>query len=237
MSEQLPFLRRKVDLKVADGSSMSAYVAQTADSSNRPGILVLQEAFGLNSHIRDIADRFARHGFVAIAPELFHRTAPGLEADYTNLPAVMPHVQAVTLPGAEADLRAAFDWLSAQPGVRKDEISCIGFCLGGRMSYLANSILPLRAAVSFYGSRIVPDLLDRASAMRAPILLCWGGQDHHIPAEHRNAVTAALLAAGKSYVNVEFSGADHGFFCDQRAAYHPQAARQAWSLTLEFLRG
>ncbi|HUK26675.1 MAG TPA: dienelactone hydrolase family protein [Terriglobales bacterium] len=237
MTASLPFQREKVDLKVSDGTLMSAYVARAGDPSDRPGILVLQEAFGVNSHIRNLADRLALHGFVAIAPELFHRSGSGFEGDYEDFQTVMPHMQAITAPGAEADLRAAFDWLHSQPGVRKDEISSIGFCLGGSMSYLANSILPLRAAVSFYGGRIASDFLDRAPAMRSPILLFWGGQDQHIPAEKRRAVTEALTAAGKTYVNVEFSAAGHGFFCDERAAYHPRSARQAWSLTLEFLRG
>jgi carboxymethylenebutenolidase len=236
MTSQLPFLRQKVDLKVADGTTMSAYVAGAAQAAERPAILVLQEAFGVNSHIRNVADRFAQHGYVAVAPELFHRTGPGFEGDYTNFQAVMPHIQAMTTAGAEADLRAAFEWLHSQPGVRKAEIFSIGFCMGGRISFLANSILPLRAAVSFYGSRVVPDLLDRAAAMKSPILFFWGAQDQHIPAEQRKTLTDALLAAGKTYVNVEFSGAGHAFFCDERAAYHPQAARQAWSLTLEFLR-
>jgi len=108
--------------------------------------------------------------------------------------------------------------------------------MGGRASFLANSILPLRAAVSFYGGRIAPDLLDRAPFMQGPILLFWGGLDHHITPDLRRAVTDALDASKKTYVNVEFSDADHGFFCDERASYRPQAARQAWSLMLEFLK-
>ena len=104
------------------------------------------------------------------------------------------------------------------------------------MSYLANSILPVTKAVSFYGGGIAPDLLDRAPNLHAPMLFFWGGLDKHITAEKRRAVADALTAAGKPFVHVEFSNADHGFFCDERAAYQPQAAREAWALMQEFLR-
>ena len=108
--------------------------------------------------------------------------------------------------------------------------------MGGRVSFLANSMVPLRAAVSFYGGGIAPGLLDRASKVQAPSLLIWGGLDKHITPAHRKAVTDALSGQQKIYVNVEFSHGDHGFFCDERASYEPRSARQAWALTLEFLR-
>jgi len=94
----------------------------------------------------------------------------------------------------------------------------------------------MRKAVSFYGGRIAETLLDRSAALHGPALLIWGGRDQHITAEHRRAVTDALDAAKKGYVNVVFSNADHAFFCNERAAYEPGAARQSWALTLEFLR-
>jgi carboxymethylenebutenolidase len=97
-------------------------------------------------------------------------------------------------------------------------------------------VVPLHAAVSFYGGGIALGLLDRAPNLQAPSLLIWGGLDKHITPEHRKAVTEALSARQKIYVNVEFSRADHGFFCDERASYEPRSARQAWALTLEFLR-
>jgi carboxymethylenebutenolidase len=223
-------------LKVSDGSSMDCYVARPADSSSHPGIMVFQEAFGVNSHIRNLCERFAAESYVAIAPELFHRTAPGFEGDYKDFTSVMPHMRAMTNEGAEADLRAAFEWLQSQKNVLRDRISSTGYCMGGRMSFLANSILPLHAAASFYGGGIAPGLLDRAVRLHAPMLFFWGGLDKHIPPEQRNAVVQAVAAAGKTYVNVEFSDADHGFNCDERASYQPRASRQSWALLLEFLR-
>lgn len=226
-----------MDLSVADGTRMSAFVARPAQAGPDPGLILLQEAFGVNHHIRSVAGRFAAEGYVVIAPELFHRTAPpGFEGSYTDFPAVQPHVRAVTPETSELDVRAAHDWLRSTAQVKLAEISSVGFCMGGRASFIANSILPLRAAVSFYGGGIAPALLDRGSKQQAPLLLVWGGLDKHITPDHRKAVTDALSAHQKTYVNVEFARADHGFFCDERASYEPHSARQAWVLTLEFLR-
>ncbi|MFZ0730866.1 MAG: dienelactone hydrolase family protein [Candidatus Sulfotelmatobacter sp.] len=227
----------KIELKVAGSSPMGAYVARPAGPGRYPGLMVFQEAFGVNGHIRKVSDRFAAEGYVAIAPELFHRTAPmGYEGDYKNFPSVMPHYQAVTNEAAEADIQATYDWLHSNSKVKADEISCVGFCMGGRVSFLANAVVPLKAAVSFYGGGIAQGLLDRAAKLHGPALLIWGGLDKHITPEHRKAVVDALAAQHKTYVNVEFSNADHAFFCDERSAYEPNAARQSWALTLEFLR-
>jgi carboxymethylenebutenolidase len=230
-------VKEKVELGVADGTRMAAYVARPEGGGPHPGLLIFQEAFGVNHHIRSVSERFAAEGYVAIAAELFHRTAPpGFEVSYTDFSVVRPHLQAVTTERAEMDVRAAHEWLRSNAQVKANEISSVGFCMGGRVSFLANSAVPLRAAVSFYGGGIAPGLLDRASKLQAPSLMIWGGLDKHITPEHRKAVTEALSAQHKVYVNAEFSRADHGFFCDERASYEPSSARQVWALTLEFLR-
>lgn len=230
-------VKEKIELKVPGSNSMWAYVARPEQTGPHPGLLVFQEAFGVNSHIRNVTERFAAQGYVAIAPELFHRTAlPGFEGSYSDFPSIAPHYQAVTTETAEADARAAYEWLQANSQVKSGDISSIGFCMGGRVSFIANSVLPLRAAVSFYGGGIAPGLLDHAAKLHGPMLLVWGGLDKHITPEHRKAVADALTAAKKSFVSAEFSDADHGFFCDDRSAYNARAARQAWALSLEFLR-
>jgi carboxymethylenebutenolidase len=230
--------QEKVELSVADGTRMAAYTARPHDTGPHPGLLLFQEAFGVNHHIRSVCDRLAAEGYVVVAPEMFHRTAPpGFEGSYTDFPAMMPHYHAVTTQTAEMDIKAAHDWLRSHAKVRASQISSVGFCMGGRLSFLANSVVPLlRSAVSFYGGGIAPGLLDRASHQQGPLLLIWGGLDKHILPEQCKAVTDALSAAQKNYVNVEFSAANHGFFCDERASYEPRSARQAWALTLEFLR-
>ena len=205
------------------------------------GLLVFQEAFGVNAHIRDVTERFAREGYLAIAPELFHRTGPGFEGRYDDFPAARQQVQALREPAMEADFRAAYDWLRANSGANAP-VAAIGYCMGGRAAFLASTVLPLQCAISYYGGGIAPNafftagLLDRAKDVRAPLLLVWGGLDKHIGPEQMRAVTEALRAAGKDFANVEFSAADHGFFCDARPSYHAKSAAQAWPLTLAFLR-
>lgn len=229
--------KETVELNVPGAPPMRAYVARPSTAGPHPGLMVFQEAYGVNGHIRDVTDRFAAQGYVAIAPELFHRTAPpGFEGDYKNFPSVMPHYQAVTNEAAEADIRATYGWLRSSPHVTPDRISCVGFCMGGKISFLANAVVPMRAAVSFYGGGIAQTLLDRVSNLHGPALMIWGGLDKHITADLRKSVVNALDAQKKEYVNVVFSKADHGFFCDERAAYESNAARQSWALTLEFLR-
>jgi carboxymethylenebutenolidase len=227
-----------VTLPVADGTTMQAWVAEPDGApAKAPGLLLLQEAFGVNAHIRDLAQRWAAEGYVVIAPEFFHRSAPpGFTCAYTDFAKVRPLMEALTETGMEHDLRAARDFLQAHPRVRRGVIGAIGFCLGGRLAFLANAILPLRAQISFYGGRIAPDLIKRAPQLAGPALYCWGGLDQHIPPEQIRAVTDALRQAGKSFINVEFSDADHGFYCDDRPAYQPAAARQAHALVQAFLR-
>ncbi len=224
-------------LSVADGTSMRAYVSRPAGAP-RGGLIVFQEAFGVNSHIRDVADRFAKEGYLSIAPELFHRTAPGLEAGYTNFGEVMPHIQALTNDGLEADIRASHAWMKENGAGLS--ISAIGYCMGGRTACLASMIVPLACSVSYYGggigpSPMFPSLIDRIPQINAPMAFFWGGLDAHIGPDTVTAVNNALRAAKKTWINAEFSFADHGFFCDARASYNAEAAAEAWALTLTFL--
>jgi len=216
-------------VRVADGSDMRVYIARPS-KPNPPAILIFQEAFGVNAHIRDVTERFAKHGYLAAAPELFHRTEPGFEGRYEDFDSVRKPLAALTTGGIEADVRAAYELVHAARSV-----GCAGFCMGGRVSYIANSILPLSGAVSFYGGAITPALLDRAAKQHAPILLFWGGLDKHIGEDTRGAIREALTRARKPFIETLFSFADHGFFCDQRASYNADAARDAWALMTGFL--
>ncbi|TGE24022.1 dienelactone hydrolase family protein [Hymenobacter aquaticus] len=218
----------------ADATQFNAYTALPVTEGPHPGLILLQEAFGVNHHIRSVADRLAQAGYVVVAPELYHRTAaPGREIPYADFPGAAPHYQALTPEGLTADLRASYDWLRAQPSVTAS-IGSIGFCLGGRVAFLANAVLPLAAGVSYYGGG-THHLAGRAAELHAPHLFFWGGQDKHIPRAQVDTITAALDAAGKPYVNTIISYADHGFHCDERPSYHPEAAQEAWALTLAFL--
>jgi carboxymethylenebutenolidase len=227
---------KTTDIDVPGATKMAIHWAAPADGKRGPGIIVFQEAFGVNSHIRDVVKRFAREGYWAAAPELFHRTAKNFESGYTDWSQVAPHMQAITAAGLEADAKATYDWLTSQPNVIGEKVACIGFCLGGRASFVANSALPLQAAISFYGGGIAPDFLPLAAKQHGPILLCWGGLDKHIPAAKTRAVADALSAAQKSFIHAEFSDGDHGFFCDERATFNAKVAAEAWALSLAFLK-
>ena len=223
-----------VEIKVDDGTTMLAWLAQPAGEKPKRGIMVFPEIFGVNKHIRDVTNRFAALGFSALSPELFHRTAPPeWECSYTDFPTAMPHLQAVKEGTLESDVKATYGWLktNTQAG---DNIACVGYCLGGRTSFLANSVVPLRAAISYYGGNI-PSLLHRTDRLSAPMLLLWGELDSHIPGEQRNQVTKAMREAKKEYVDIVFSNADHGFFCDERKSYQANAARMSWDIVQSFL--
>ena len=220
---------------VSDGTEMRVYVARPP-SGKGPAILVFQEAYGVNAHIQDVTQRFAKLGYLAAALELFHRTAPGFDGNYSDFSSAQPHMKAMTNEGLEADIRATFELLQSDKACN-GRFASVGFCMGGRVSYLANSILPLGAAVSFYGGGIAPGLLDRAPRQNAPILLFWGGLDQHIGEEQRGAIRDALTKSSKRFIETLFSFADHAFFCDARPSYNPEAARDSWALTTSFLAG
>lgn len=218
-------------LQVADGTEMALHAARPG-RGGAPGLLVFQEAFGVNGHIRGLCEAFAREGWLAAAPELYHRTAPGQVFPYGDITPARPHMQAMTEAGLRADQQAAFDWLRDQ-GCHA--VGAIGYCMGGRMAFLANADLPLAAAVSYYGGGI-QNLGDRVSDLHGPMLFHWAGRDAHVTPEHARAVEDSLRAAGRPFVSVHHSEADHGFNCDERASHHPESARLALAVTLAFLR-
>lgn len=221
-----------VELAAGDGTRLRAWTARPDGPAPSRGLLVFQEAFGVNAHIRDVTERFAAAGYIAISPELFHRTAPGFDCRYSEFASAVPHLQALTEQGLDTDIRAAFDWLTRE-GVGGNS-AAVGYCMGGRAAFVANSGVPLKAAVSYYGGNI-PPLLGRTPRLSGPMLFFWGGLDHHIPDEQRRTVVTRVGEADKAFVDVVFSNADHGFFCDARPAYQPQAAAQAWRMTHAFL--
>lgn len=221
-----------ITLSVQD-KEMDAYIALPEGEGTFPAIILLQEAFGVTQHIRNVAERFCKEGYAVIAPDLFHRTAKRLEVSYTEFASVKPHFEAITNEGLEADLTACYNWLQQQQNIEHQKTGSVGFCLGGRVSFLANTVLPLAAGVSYYGGRL-DTLADKAVNMNAPHLFFWGGKDAHIHQENIDVIINAVKAAGKDYISTVISYADHGFNCDERSSYHPLAAKEAWATTLQF---
>jgi len=223
-----------VTIPVGDNTEMEAYVSVPDGNGSYPAVILLQEAFGVNGHIRNVAERLYKEGYAVIAPELFHRTGKRVEVAYDDFPSAAPHFKAITNEGLTADVKACYDWLQQQPFVVKDKIGSIGFCLGGRVSFLANTVLPLAAGVSYYGGG-VDGLAGEAPKLSGTHLFYWGGQDQHIKQANIDTIIGAVKEAGKEYTNVVISYADHGFNCDERSSYHPLAAKEAWAHTLAFL--
>jgi carboxymethylenebutenolidase len=226
----------RVRIEVSDGTTMEAHVARPASAGPHPGLVLLQEIFGVNAHIRDVAARLAREGYVVLAPDLFHRVAPGYEAGYENIQDSIGLAMKYTATNSEADVRAACAKVASLDGVRADRIGAIGFCMGGRLAFVANAVAPLKAAVSYYGGGIGADKLHLTESLSGPMLFYWAGRDAYIPAEQRRAVTDALAKAEKPHIDVFFSQQDHGFFCDARSNYDAAAAAQSWELTRAFLK-
>jgi len=226
---------KKISLKVSDGSEMMAYVAMPEGTGPFPAVIVFQEAFGVNPHMRHVTDRIAKEGYVAICPALFHRTAGDEEFPYGDFAPIMPHFQAITLEGLSADITACYDWLQNQAEVNHSKIGTIGFCLGGRVSFLANAILPFSACISYYGGS-THLIADKAADVHAPHLFFWGGLDTHILPEHVETVISAMKKAEKPYINVVISYAQHAFSCDDRPSYNADAAKEAWAMSMAFFK-
>jgi carboxymethylenebutenolidase len=221
-------------IPVGDKDSMDLWV-QRPPAPQAPVVLVLQEICGVNSHLRDVARRVADIGYLAVAPDLFHRTAKRFEGAHDDLAPSVVHARQMTPDGLVDDLRAVHAWIVGDVQADEQRIAAWGFCMGGRVALRANIVLPLRGAASFYGG--VSDVLLAESAKHhGPLLLAWGGRDSHASVAMRRSLVEALAAANKAYVDVEFSDAEHGFFCDERESYHAASANIAWAMIKTFLR-
>jgi carboxymethylenebutenolidase len=231
-------MTESVTLTTADGD-MPAYVAQP-EATPLGGVVVIQEAFGVTTHIEDVARRFADAGYLAIAPALFHRNGSPV-LGYDDLDGARPQMAALTRLGIVADLDAAFGWLR-EAGVTVARQAIVGFCMGGSVATFAAGSYAVGAAISFYGGGVAegrfgfPPLVELAPAFTTPWLGLYGGEDHGIPVSDVDAMRAAAAAATVTTDVVLYPGAQHGFHCDDRpAVYDAEAAQAGWARTLEFL--
>jgi carboxymethylenebutenolidase len=203
------------------------------DGAPRGAVVVLQEAFGVNGYIRRVCAALAGEGFTAVAPALYHRAGGGTAA-YDDVATAAPLMASLTDAGVLVDVGAALDAL----GTPRDSTGVLGFCVGGRMAFLAATEWRLGAAVSFYGGGIVtqrgglPAILDRAPRLATPWLGIFGDRDHAIPVEDVETLRAALPPGNPV---VRFPEAGHGFHCDERDSYHQRHAGEAWALALAWL--
>ena len=237
-----PILEQRVTVPTVDGP-MNAYVARPDAPGQKPALVVVQEAFGVNEHIRDVCRRFAREGYVALAPEIFHRSGPGIEIPYTDMPPAMAQLGLLTNDGLEADLAAALEWVRGEGEVDSLRVGLVGFCVGGFAAFLGACRLDPAATVAFYGGGIVrarqgmkiQPVLEEADGIDAPLLCLFGAEDAGIPPDDVARITERIEALGVGCEVEVYEGAKHAFFCDLRANYHPGAAAAAWTRTLGWL--
>lgn len=219
-----------INVTGSDGVVVPAWLAEPAGTP-RAAVVVVQEIFGVNSHIRDVTERWAKAGYLAIAPALFTRVQPGVELGYTADD--MAHGMALkgaadALPGAgvQTDIRAALDYALGR-GV--GAVGIVGFCWGGVLTWRAACAQPgLSAAVCYYGGGMtLPEEIARTP--QCPVLAHFGKRDSFIP-----EATVQQFAAAQPQVAVHVYEADHGFHCDQRGSYDGAAAATANERTLAF---
>jgi carboxymethylenebutenolidase len=227
-----------VDLHTADGT-MPVYEARPQGDA-RGAVVVAQEAFGVNDHIEDVTRRFAQEGYHAVAPHLFHRAGGGT-APYGDFAKVLPLFEGLTDDGILADVDATLDHLRAG-GWDDGRIGTVGFCFGGRATFLVALRRSLGAAVGFYGGGIVtqrfpqfPALVEEVEQLATPWLGLFGDLDESIPVDDVETLVGALELASVATDVVRYADAGHGFHCDQRESFHQESAHDAWRRTLAWL--
>ncbi|RZJ26688.1 MAG: dienelactone hydrolase family protein [Haliea sp.] len=219
-----------IDLQSADGFVFPAYVAEPAGKP-KGAIVVLQEIFGVNSHIRSVADGYAAAGYLAVAPATFHRVKPDVELGYTEADmnagfALKTAVEALPAPGVLQDIQAAINHAAQTSG---GKVGIVGYCWGGLLTWRAACTLSgLSAAVPYYGGGMTAGD-EPARQPACPVLAHFGNQDHWIPLD-----TVEAFKKAQPGVEVHVYEANHGFNCDQRGSYNEAAARLAKERTLAF---
>jgi carboxymethylenebutenolidase len=211
------------------------------DGEPRGGVIVVQEAFGVNDHIEDVARRFAAEGYRALAPHLFHRTGDP-RIGYTDFAQVMPQMSALTTEGILEDVDAALSAFD-RDGLPASKVAIVGFCMGGTVATIVAARRELGGAVSFYGGGVAEGrfggqpLIDIAPSLRTPWLGLYGDEDTSIPVDQIEQLREAAARASVPTELVRYPGAQHGFHCDQRPDNYDEAsAKDAWRRAIAFLR-
>jgi carboxymethylenebutenolidase len=216
---------QKIELTAADGHHLSAYRANP-DGAPRGAIVVIQEIFGVNDHIRKVADGYAADGYVAIAPALFDRIRPGIEIGYSmaEIQEGFGYKTASKTDDALKDIEAAVKEVSGT-----GKVGIVGYCWGGYLAWMSAARVPgLAASAPYYGGG-VPDAASEQP--KCPVMLHFGEKDSYIPLDG-----VAKLKAAHPAQAVHIYDADHGFNCDQRGSWHEASAILARHRTLEFFR-
>jgi len=212
-----------------NGDSERGYLAQPDGDGPFPAVVVIQEWWGLDDHIKSLADRFAGEGFVALAPDLYHGQVATEPDDARKL------VMELNMDVALSEIRAAMSYLTDLPVVQPKRICIIGFCMGGRLSLATASTGDSRigAVAAFYGGGVQPTP-EFVRGITAPVLAVYGELDGGIPPEQYNALAAEMDKQAKTFDMVVYPGAEHAFMNDSRPSYNPGAAADAWTRAVQW---
>jgi carboxymethylenebutenolidase len=237
-----------VDMK-SDGQTMEGYLTQPAAAGRYPAVIVIQEIWGVNSHIQSVADRLPSQGYVGLAPALFHREGRMTLGLYEEMEPALARLCRCADANIIADVKAAVAYLKAQPFVDPQRIGIVGVCFGGRVSYQSACNVPdLKAAAVYYGGRILQPLggpgpapVEQTANITTPVLGLFGEEDSNPSPADVAKIEAELKKHGKTYEFHMYPGCGHGFHCDGRASYRHEAAKDAWAKTMawfdKYLKG
>ncbi|HYM50622.1 MAG TPA: dienelactone hydrolase family protein [Candidatus Limnocylindrales bacterium] len=210
----------------ANGDRASGHLAVPDAKGPHPGVVVIQEYWGLEPHIKDVAGRFTEHGFIALAPDLYHGKI-AREPDEA-----MKLAMELDLPRAIKDITGAARYLIGRSDVQPKKLGVIGFCMGGRLALAFGAQTDLAGAIAaFYPGGYRPTV-DEAKQVKAPILVHFGEEDHSLPEEARAHIERTFRAAGRPLETHIYMGAPHAFFNDTKPSHRPDSARQAWDRTI-----
>jgi carboxymethylenebutenolidase len=226
-------MSKTIELKAEDGKEFSAYLA-LPEGGRGPGMLVIQEIFGVNKHIREVCDLHAQLGFVAMAPDIFFRIKPGLDIGYTEaeMQEGFSYYQKLDFEQAVEDLASCVTSMKAMPEVVA-KVGCVGYCMGGQLAFRLAAKNAVDASVSYYGGGLEP-YIDQASNLKTPLLMHFAEKDDYIPASTVEKVREALADKRDTAVYL-YPGVDHGFNCDQRGAFDRASAMIAIARSNWFL--
>jgi carboxymethylenebutenolidase len=238
---------RTIGAKVPNGDLLiDAYLAEPIGTGPFPAVIVIQEIFGVNSHIRDVTERIAKEGFVAIAPAIYQRMAPGFEVGYGQEDTTLGRQYKDQTTAAEllSDIQATIAYLRTLPSVKPDGFGAIGFCFGGHVVYLAATLPDIKATAAFYGGGIATmtpgggagaPTISRTREIQGTIYAFFGTRDPLIPIEQIDQIETALQTHQINHRVFRYP-TGHGFFCDQRPDYNPAAAADAWEHVKQLFR-
>ncbi len=220
-------------VKAEDGSIMDVWVTWPDEKEKYPAILLFDEGYGINAHLRSVAERMSKEGYVVFVPDLYHRLGRQLQLPYGDLTSVLAFASSISIEALSVDIKASLSAMKSLNYVDRNKIGTIGFCHGGRYSMAANSLFPLTAGVSFYGIDL--DNIPVVNVgLGSPHLFFWGARDVNTSPDRIARIQQNLAEIGRDFTSVLISYAESGFFCEERSSYNPLAARQAWGHTLSF---